>query len=340
MKKKTFAWALVLCATFSLTTASCGGSAKNSSNNSKPVEDIKLADCPKFCSDSAMLFIQEQCNFGPRITASEASQLCGDYIVAKFKQFGANVEEQTDFVRIYDGTKMKARNILASINPDNTDRILICSHWDSRPWADNDPEQENHKKPILGANDGASGVAVMLEMCRLFQQQSIDTGIDFVCFDAEDLGTPYWEEDRDDSENTWCLGSKMWAEKTKEKRYHARYGILLDMVGGRGSTFSKEQISVQYAEPIVEQLWQTANAIGYGYYFPASYGGFLIDDHVNVNRIARIPCLDIVPYFEEGPSSFGPTWHTLSDTPENIDPNVLEAVGQSLMQLLYNDAAE
>ena len=317
-------------------SASCG---RETARKTKTAEAIALAPCPRFDADSAMLFIEEQCAFGPRVTGSKESQLCGDYIAARFRQYGADVTEEEDEVRLYDGSTLKARNIIASLNKENTDRLLLCAHWDSRPWADNDPNEENWEKPVLAANDGASGVAVLMELCRLMQQQPIPVGIDFVCFDAEDLGAPEWETLDNEAEDSWCLGSKVWAEKAREKGYKARYGILLDMVGGRGSTFSRERLSRHYAEPVVEKVWNMAHQLGFGHYFRQRDGGNLMDDHVYVNLVARIPCIDIVPYFVDGPSSFGPTWHTIHDTPENIDTNVLVAVGQTLTQILYNEAA-
>ncbi|MBR3547319.1 MAG: M28 family peptidase [Bacteroidaceae bacterium] len=328
----------LLVALASLLFPSCGGHTATSYNK---VDTIALAPCPTFVADSAFQYIKDQCAFGPRITGSKESLKCAQYIEEKFQQFGAKVSTHESYVVIYDGTRLLCRNIIASLNPDNPNRILLCAHWDSRPWADNDPNPKNHKKPVLAANDGASGVAVMLELCRIMQQHPIHTGIDFVCFDAEDMGTPRWAEDDINHEDTWCLGSRNWAQwAANEKNYTARFGILFDMVGGRGNTFAREMISMQYAAPVVDLLWHLAHQIGYGHYFPMKDGGFLIDDHVNVNKICRIPCLDIVPYYEDGPSSFGPTWHTVDDTLENIDPNVLEAVGQSVAQLLYNDDAE
>lgn len=314
----------------------CGGKTKNSR---KGADTIALAPCPVFNTDTCMKYIQEQCQFGPRVTGSAQAGLCRQYLVAQFRRLGAIVEEQPCHVTIWDGTVLPACNIIARTNPDNADRILICAHWDSRPWADNDEDEQHHHSPILAANDGASGVAMMMEICRLLSQQPVKVGIDFVCFDAEDMGTPQWaEKDDEPTGNTWCLGSKYWAECAREAGYRARYGILLDMVGGMGSVFPREKVSLEYAQPVVDLLWHLGVQLGYSHYFPLSLeGGFLMDDHVNVNRIARIPCLDIVPYFTDGPSSFGPTWHTVRDTPENIDPNVLEAVGQTLTQLIYNE---
>jgi len=335
MKKNKLTFLLAL--TGVLFLSSCGGHTATSTSKT---DTIALAPCPTFVADSAFRYIQEQCNFGPRITGSKESSKCAQYIMDKFRGFGAKIFLHESKVVIYDGTRLNCSNIMASLNPDNPDRILICSHWDSRPWADNDPNPKNHKKPVLAANDGASGVGIMLELCRILQQQPISTGIDFVCFDAEDMGTPRWAEDENEREDTWCLGSRNWAQWANEHNYTARYGILLDMVGGRGNTFARELVSMQYAAPVVELIWRLAHQIGYGHYFPMKDGGYLIDDHVNVNKICNIPCLDIIPYYEDGPSSFGPTWHTVDDTPENIDPFVLEAVGQTITQLLYNDNAE
>ncbi len=319
----------------SLLFISCGGKQKDSVEKA---DTIALAACPQFVADSAMKYINDQCAFGPRVTGTEAHRLCGDYIVEKFKTFGCTVTEQTAELTAYDGKKLPGRNIIASINPESLDRIMICAHWDCRPWADHDPDEANYHTPILAANDAASGVAVMLEMARAMQQMPVKFGVDFICFDAEDWGMPDWDEDKyDNAMDSWCLGSTYWARNPHKENYEARYGVLLDMVGGRGSQFAKEGVSVYYAQTVVEMLWHLAGQIGYGSYFPLKEGGNVQDDHVPVNQIAGIPCIDIIPHFEQGPSSFGPTWHTVSDTPENIDPAVLKAVGQSVMQMLYND---
>lgn len=320
-----------------LSLTACNSSKQNKQQQAAS-EKIALAPCPAFSADSAFLFIQEQCHFGPRVPGTPASRLCGDYLVNRFQRYGAAVEEQTTTVLRYDKEQIPVRNIIARINPDSPHRILLCAHWDSRPWADNDENEAHHHTPILGANDGASGLAVMLEICRLIQQQPLTIGVDFVCFDAEDMGVPEWEDDYAyDTSDTWCLGSAYWAEQAANAGYKARYGVLLDMVGGRGTTFSREMVSRHYADPIVEQFWSLGRQLGYTHFFPLRDGGYLTDDHVNVNRIARIPCIDIVPYFEDGPSSFGPTWHTIQDNPDNIDTNVLQAVGHTLTQMLYNE---
>lgn len=328
-------------ATALLTLASCGGEKKEApSQTTAPTPAAQPAEValPQFSADSALAYIKRQCDFGPRVTGSKESQRCGDYLVGAFRTYGAMVEEQQCEVVRYDGERLSARNIIARVNPGCTDRIMFCSHWDSRPWADYDPDPAMHHTPILGANDGASGVGVMLELCRLLQEQPARVGVDFICFDAEDMGTPQWDEKPEDNSDTWCLGSRAWAVQAVNEGYTVRYGILLDMVGGRGATFSLEGFSLNYASHVIRMVWAQAQAAGYGSFFPMTAGGYITDDHLNVNTIARIPCIDIVPYYPDNEhSSFGPTWHTMQDTPENIDRYVLNAVGNTLARVIYSE---
>lgn len=306
----------------------------------KTTAEVKQADAaaPEFCADSAFAYTVAQCDFGPRVPNTPAHEACGDYIAGMFRSFGAEVTEQRVNLRAYNGTMLKSRNIIASVNPECPQRLLLCGHWDSRPFADNDPDSANWRKPVLAANDAASDVAVMLELARTLQGQPLQNiGVDFICFDAEDYGRPSWEEDPGDEGTDWCLGSQYWAANPHVDGYRARFGILMDMVGGEGSTFSQELVSLRFASDVVEKVWSTAERLGYGAYFPRQQGGYLMDDHVPVNQIAKIPCIDIVPYFTDGPSSFGPTWHTVDDTPEHIDPKVLKAVGQTVLQVIYNE---
>ncbi len=325
-------WSLLCSLFLYLCITACGNKKQDTSI---PPKSIPLKTTPVFNADSAYSYTAAQCAFGPRVPNTEAHRLCGDYIAKKFKEFGAVITNQYADLKAYDGTVLKSRNIIASLNPDSEVRILVCGHWDSRPWADNDPEPQNWRKPVMGANDGASGIAVMLEIARAIQSDSLKIGVDFICFDAEDYGTAQWEE-KSYGENTWCLGSQYWAANPHIYGYRARFGILLDMVGGRGCTFSKEGFSLQYASQVVDLVWKTASRLGYGHFFPTSTGGYITDDHLPVNQIAQIPCINIVPYFANAPSNFGPTWHTVNDNMENIDPQVLKAVGQTVLQVIYN----
>ncbi|MFC2580810.1 MAG: M28 family peptidase [Segatella oris] len=297
---------------------------------------------PSFNADSAYAFTKAQCDFGPRDMNSRGHDLCGEWIVSKFKEYGCKVTTQTATLAGYDGTKLRSRNIMASINPEATTRILLCAHWDSRPWADNDPDSANWRKPILAANDAASGVAVMLELARIIGKSKDEKafnkqlGIDFVCFDAEDWGTPQWADVADNADS-WALGAQYWG-KNLPQGYEARYGILLDMVGGVGAKFYREGMSMQYAPEIVKKVWRAAREVGFGSYFPKEDGGVITDDHVPVNQFAKIPTIDIIPYYADcQQSSFGPTWHTLADNMENIDKNTLKAVGQTLVQVIYKE---
>lgn len=324
--------ALAIVAFVTLTNASCKGD--------KPVQQT-AADAqptgPEFEADSAMSYCYEQCAFGPRTMNSEAHEKCAQWIADKFTSFGCSVEMQKAALTGYDGTMLDATNIIAHYKPENPTHILLCAHWDSRPWADNDPDSTNWHKPVMAANDGASGVAVMLEVARLLQKaDSLNVGVDFVCFDAEDWGVPQWSNNT--SANSWALGSQYWASHQEPTNYKTIYGILLDMVGGQGAEFYKEGMSMKYAPRIVERVWNAAYAAGYSSYFSNEMGGDITDDHISVNEKAGIPTIDIIPYYPDcKESSFGPTWHTVSDDMNHIDKSTLKAVGQTIIQVLFTE---
>ena len=310
---------------------SCGNLRKQTTEDNS---SMQLAG-PVFCADSAYLYCEQQCNFGPRTMNSEAHEACGKWIAEKFASFGLAVSTQKADLKGYDGTILKSTNIIASFKPEVANRILLCAHWDSRPWADNDPDEANHKKPVMAANDGASGVAVMLEVARLLPD-SLGIGVDFICFDAEDWGVPQWSDSADDG-NSWALGAQYWAAHPHKQGYNANFGILLDMVGGQGATFYQEGMSVQYARSIVDKVWRAAQVVGFGSLFPTQTGGHITDDHIPVNQIAKIPTIDIIPHYPNcEQSNFGPTWHTVNDDMAHIDKNTLQAVGQTLIQVLFS----
>ena len=316
-----------------LLVASCGNLKKQTTDESASLQPVG----PVFCADSAYLYCQAQCDFGPRTMNSKAHDDCEKWIISKFESFGMQVTPQKAVLKGYDGTSLNSTNIIASYRPDLTDRVLLCAHWDSRPWADNDPDEANWKTPVMAANDGASGVAVMLEIARLLSKDTLQLGVDFICFDAEDWGVPQWNEDNFDSDS-WALGAQYWSTNLHKKGYRARFGILLDMVGGQGAQFYKETMSVQYANHIVEKVWRAAQVVGYGSMFPSQQGTGVTDDHISVNTKAKIPTIDIIPYYPNcEQSSFGPTSHTVNDDMEHIDKNTLQAVGQTLIQVLFSE---
>jgi len=288
---------------------------------------------PYFNADSAYLFVEKQVNFGPRTPNSAAHKACGDYLIREMERFGANViVQETDLVA-WDKKVLKARNIISSFNPEKSTRILLLAHWDSRPWADNDNNPANHTKPVDGANDGASGVGVLMEIARQLGQQLPEAGIDILFTDMEDYGEPQFYKGQH-KDNSWCLGAQYWAKNPHTPNYQAKYGILLDMVGAPGAEFPKEGYSMLYASHIVEKIWNKAQSLGFGNYFVNKTGGFITDDHVPINQIAGIPTVNIILYTETG---FGSFWHTVNDTMKNIDRQTLKAVGQTLLSVIYNE---
>lgn len=336
MKIRNYIYMVLACTTLAVGSLSCANS-KKASGDEVAASDATV-QVPAFDADSAYLYVKQQVDFGPRTPNSEAHDRCGDYLAAKLETFGAKVYNQRVDLTGYDGRTLKARNIIGAYNPDSKRRVMLCAHWDTRPWADNDPDKANHRKPILGANDGASGVGVLLEVARQVQRQAPAIGIDIILFDMEDYGTPQFAETLADDSGTWCLGAQYWSRSPHVQGYNARFGILLDMVGAKGSTFLKEGTSLQYAEPVVKKVWRAARKLGLENYFVDEHGGYVNDDHVPVNEIARIPCIDIINCDLKGElSSFGDFWHTLDDNMDIIDRNTLQAVGQTVLQVIYNE---
>ncbi len=297
---------------------------------------------PAFCEDSAYAYIAAQCQFGPRTMNSAAHDACGDWIAQKFEDFGATVYRQYADGKLHNGTTIKIQNIIAAINPEAEVRIILSGHWDSRPWADNDEDESLHNTPIDGANDGGSGIGIMLEVARQIQlAKTADSatvcgiidgsiGVDFICWDAEDSGSH-----GANSSSTWCLGSQYWAGVRHVEGYTARYGINLDMVGSAKTVFCKEGVSMHFAPTLVDRIWSTAQRLGYGNYFKNEECGEMIDDHLHVNR-GGIPCVDIIGLdAEEG--GFPSTWHTMGDNLSNINKPTLKAVGQTMLEVLWNE---
>ncbi len=331
--KEIIATAIAMTAILLFSNASCKQEKKKNTIDVIEVDAVG----PQFEADSAFAYCYAQCAFGPRTMNSKGHDECEKWIIDKFTSFGCTVETQKAALTGYDGTMLNATNIIARHHPERLRHILLCAHWDSRPWADNDPDSTNWRKPVLGANDGASGVAVMLEVARVLQMSdSLKFGVDFICFDAEDWGVPQWSSNT--STDSWALGAQYWSTHQQKTEYTTEFGILLDMVGGQGAQFYKEGMSVRLAPRVVEKVWNAAHAAGYSGYFPMSEGGYITDDHIPVNEKAGIPTADIIPYYPEcEASSFGPTWHTIHDDMDHIDKSTLKAVGQTVLQVLFTE---
>lgn len=340
MTKSILSYSIVL---LLVTTSACR-TKESKTDTTQTNDQSATVSAPPFNADSAYAYIDRQVKFGPRVPNSPAHVQTGNYLVAKFKEFGCQVTEQNFVATTWDGRKWNARNIIASINPQAAKRIFISSHWDSRPVADSDSIPANRTKPVPAANDGASGVGVMLELARTIQAAKTkpNIGVDFICFDVEDLGDgdkatkDYEKESSDVDYLGYGLGSRHWSKNLHKPGYSAYYGILLDMVGAKGATFPKEGYSVQLAPTIVNNIWQTASRLGYSQYFIDVPGGQITDDHVAPNLIAKIPTIDIIQLNTQT-GGFFPAHHTLADDMRYIDRGTLKAVGQTLLQVLYNE---
>ena len=292
----------------------------------KPVPNITI---PAFNRDSAYQFVAHQVSFGPRNPGSTGHEACKNWIIGKLRDYGVEVTEQDFQASLYNGEVHDATNIIGKINPDQQNRIALAAHWDTRHLADQDPNSTSQNDPIIGADDGGSGVAALIEIARVMADHPVDIGVDLIFFDAEDQG-----ESGGGRNDTWCLGAQYWA-RNLSNRNRPKYGILLDMIGAKGATFSKEGASLYYARSVVEKVWNLAGSMGYGHYFVNNSIGQLVDDHVFVNQIAGLPMIDII-YWSRG--SFGPHWHTHDDDLDVIDKNVLGAVGQVVLAVIYKES--
>lgn len=321
----------------SLTAMSCSSGETTATVSSTPVstpdtmgneqpELIKVA----FDTDSAMHYLGRQVEFGPRVPGTAAHKQCADWLAATLRSMGAQVADATlQSAHPSTGKNIAVRNIFAQFNPAAADRIIVVAHYDTRPWADEDPDPSNHSRPIDGANDGASGVAVALELARLNKALTAGRGLDILLVDQEDSGTHNDDE-------SWCLGSALWA---RDLPYTAgnrpRFGILLDMVGGRDAVFLREYFSEMYASGVNDLIWSTASSSGHADRFVNRQGGAINDDHLSLLR-AGIPTVDIIEMRVDGTSGgFNPTWHTMADNIDNIDPATIGAAGEVITNVIY-----
>lgn len=308
---------------------------KKTTETQVPLRSVQV---PTFNADSAYFFVEKQVKFGPRVPNTKAHDQAANYFIYQFKKNGATVVAQDFDAITWDNQKVQLKNIIASYNPDAKKRILLAAHWDTRPYADKDAEKKN--AAFDGANDGASGVGVLLEISRILGQGKMPSvGVDLILFDGED-----WGEDAStgqksaielaDGNNWWCLGSQYWARHKHQKNYAAYFGILLDMVGSKHAQFFREGGSLEYAPSVVDKVWSTAARLGYTDYFIKTNVGGITDDHVFINEIAKIPTIDIVHY-QTGVGFFGDYHHSRKDNFSIISKETLSAVGTTLMNVVY-----
>jgi len=312
--------------------AACGPQ-KKIEEKAIPTRNIQV---PRFDADSAYYFVEKQVKFGPRVPNTIAHQNASNYFVNQFKKFGASVMVQDFQATTFDGQRLNLKNIIASYFPKAQKRVLLAAHWDTRPFADRDKEKRD--APFDGANDGASGVGVLLEIARVLgKSEEPAIGIDIILFDGEDWGEKEGVPSiklPEGQDSWWCLGSQYWAKNKHQKNYSAYYGILLDMVGAKRSQFFREEVSLEYAGKIVEKVWDRAAMIGYSDYFVKQNVAGITDDHVYVNQIGKIPMIDIVHY-KPGIGFFGDYHHSTKDNMSIISKETLGAVGNTLLNVIY-----
>lgn len=286
---------------------------------------------PVFDADSAYSYVETMVAFGPRVPNTEAHRKAGDWIASRLKEFGWEVTEQRADLPAFDGTVLHARNIFAQINPDKSDRLLLLAHWDSRPWADSDPDPAKRELPVDGANDGGSGTGVLLEIARqLAKDNAGQPAVDILLVDAED-----WGSHNDD--DSWALGTRYFAQNPPIKGYKPRQAILLDMVGSPDARFGFEYFSADANPTLLQKVWSHAARLGYGNLFHTGFGGAVTDDHVELIR-QGIPAIDIIDYRHTPDyQGFDPVWHTTSDNMNNISRETLRAVGETVLSVARSE---
>ncbi len=320
---------ITLVATALLVFTGCEPKENNNGGGGTEFEELVI---PNINRDSVYEFVKKQVDFGPRVPGSQAHKNCSEWFEKKFNSYGAKVTMQRFEANFHFGAKADAVNVIASFNPEKKRRVLLCAHWDSRHVADQDTDRKD--EAIDGADDGGSGVAVLIEIARLIKENPIDLGVDIVLFDAEDQGD---SEGEGNTTNTWCLGSQHWSKNPHVPGYRAKYGILLDMVGTANARFTKEQTSMRYAPTLMNKTWKLAADLGYSNYFVDVPTGPITDDHTFVNQIAKIPTIDIIN--RQPNTGFGEYWHTHDDNIEIIDKSALSATGNVVLAVIYNESA-
>ncbi len=319
----------ILLISIAILSSCSSGNTGNEGSIKNQHPQVSIPTAPSFNEDSAYDFLKTQVKFGPRVPGTMAHAVCAEYLFSKLKSFGWQVQMQTGSITTYDQKKFTLKNIIASYKPELSDRILLLSHWDTRHIADQD--SVNKDKPSDGADDGASGVGVLLEIARLMGIAKPNVGIDILLDDIEDYG-----DQSQNGENTWCLGTQYWTQNLHKPGYVAQFAILLDMVGARGATFPFEGISMEYADYVVKKIWNKAAKLGYSNYFISENGHPITDDNFYIIKGANIPCVDIIN-MNPTTGRFGFHHHTHSDNLNIIDKNTLKAVGQTVFEVVWEE---
>jgi len=318
--------ASLLCTLVMITFSACShdtpGHGNAPGSNATPGR-MEPARAPSFSGTRAFELLKKQTAFGPRNPNSTGHQQCLAFLIQTLRNATVQVRLQSFSHKGYAGEDLDLTNVVASFKPEAQTRVLLCAHWDTRPRADQDPDRKRHGDPILGANDGASGVAVLLELASLFKETPPPVGVDLALFDGEDYG-------KEGDEENYLLGSRYFAD-TRPPDYLPKFGILLDMVGDRYLDLPREQYSVQFAPDVVDLVWNTARQLRIQQFSDAE-GEAILDDHIPLNR-AGIKTIDIIDFNYPDPTNR--FWHTHQDVPENCSAESLEAVGAVLAHVVY-----
>jgi len=279
---------------------------------------------PLFSGENAFKHLIKQCSFGPRNPGSEGHKNTLNYYLKTFNGladtvFTQSFEDEMPRTR----AKVKMNNVIAQFNRESNKQIMISAHWDTRPWADTGSIMKK-EMPILGANDGASGVAVIIELAYIFKQNPPPIGVSLVLFDAEDYGVPgdSW---------TYCKGSQYFARNLPIS--YPEYGINIDMIADRQPEFYIERISYQQNASLVLELWELSEELGLKA-FKKQAKDSIFDDHVPLYEIAGIPAINIIDF--DYPNDKTNYWHTHNDIVQNCSPNGLYQVGTLLVNHIYN----
>ena len=310
----------LLAMTLTLALSSCDFSCRGKTQSK--------GELPKFDENNAYAQILAYEKFGPKVPGTDAHVKGGDWIVSELKKTSTRILEQKSEAKTFDGKTIPIRNIIAQINPDAKERYLFSAHWDNRPFADEDPNPKFRNTAVPGVNDGGSGVVILLGVAKALSQKALSIGVDLAFFDAEDWGTPSNEE-------SYCLGTQYWAKNPVPANYKAKFGINYDMVGRMGSIFPVESYSGEKAPEVIAKLQAAAKKLGYADLFPNTRTGYVVDDHVYLMAGLGFPVMDLI-YMDQG--RFPPEWHTHSDTSEFISRDILKAVGQTTLQMLWDQA--
>ena len=303
----------------------------DSSSTSPSSEFLPSPLPPTFNTQSAYEILDSLLQLGARVPGTPAHFQARELIVHHLQQLADRVTVQSDRVRRFDGHEIPVYNIVAEFTGHNPKTILLMTHWDSRFVADYDSVQR--ELPILGADDGGSGTAILLTLAQVFAEHPPPISIRMIFFDAEDQGAPPWITNP--PAHSYCLGAQVWSARHRPDQYVADYGILLDMVGGQDARFLQEGWSQQFAGRYVSKLWTLAQSLGFSPPFIALPTDPITDDHYYVNTQAGIPTLNIINYDHRRPKRFPWYWHTHADNIEIIDTTTLGCVGTLLLHLIY-----